>query len=962
MRQLFNFLFCISLLNISAQNDVTQYVNPFIGTGGHGHTYPGATLPFGMVQLSPDTRLEGWDGCSGYHYSDSVIYGFSHTHLSGTGVPDYCDILLMPMISDKPLNAMQNNKSIAGYPSEFSHANEFASPGFYSVLLDDENIFVELTTTARVGMHRYTFPKSKDAQVILDLTHRDQLLEGSYIKIIAPDKIEGLRRSTGWAADQWVYFAIQFSQPFESVVASSDSMQYAMHFSTSNKKAVVVKCAISAVSTEGAWNNMNVEIPDWDFEKVKSDSKTIWNTELSKIEVSTADINRKKVFYSALYHCMLAPNIYNDADGKYRGHDMQIHTIEGHNYYTVFSLWDTFRALHPLLTIIDQKRTNDFIQTFLFQYQQGGRLPVWELAANETECMIGYHSVSVIADAAVKGIRDYDMQLAYTAMQHSANTNLFGLKYYNDKGFIESNEEGESVSRTLEYAYDDWCIAQMGNIIHGKNGDYWKYFYRSMNYLNLFDGEFIRPRFNGGFLEPFDPREVNFNYTEANAWQYNFFFPHDVMYFTNNLTSKQFLEEKLDSLFTTNSETTGREQSDITGLIGQYAHGNEPSHHVAYLYAYADASYKTEERVRQIMDELYHDAPDGLSGNEDCGQMSAWYVLSAMGFYPVAPGSTKYILGSPVFDSVKVHLENGNDFKITATNYSIENKYVRTAALNAMPITEPQIDHNDIMNGSTLEFDMSATLNKNFGKFADVFMERDFVPAPVFEPTNTSFNGTQIVSIYSLSPETNILFNDTKKDPTPGDQPYYAPFRIDNTVELKAVAYNSIGTFSSVSTAKYKSLDQHKTIEYITEYDPQYTGGGANALIDGLRGAEEFRTGVWQGWWGNDMEVLLDLGDVYSASKVSIGFLQDSKSWILLPTEVTIEISVDGIHFKKFNPIIKKVDANNLIPFTEDYNLKFGTTAIRYIKVLAKSYGELPPTHLGAGGKAWLFCDEIIVE
>lgn len=659
---------------------------------------------------------------------------------------------------------------------------------------------------------------------------------------------------------------------------------------------------------------------------------------------------------------MLAPNIYNDADGKYRGHDMQIHIIEGHNYYTVFSLWDTFRALHPLLTIIDQKRTNDFIQTFLLQYQQGGRLPVWELAANETECMIGYHSVSVIADAAVKGIRDYDMQLAYTAMQHSANTNLFGLKYYKDKGFIESNEEGESVSRTLEYAYDDWCIAQMGNIIHGKNADYWKYFYRSMNYLNLFDGNFIRPRFNGGFLEPFDPREVNFNYTEANAWQYNFFFPHDVLYFTNNLTSKQFLEEKLDSLFTTSSETTGRVQSDITGLIGQYAHGNEPSHHVAYLYAYTDASYKTEERVRQIMDELYHDAPDGLSGNEDCGQMSAWYVLSAMGFYPVAPGSTKYILGSPVFDSVKVHLENGNTFIITATNNSIENKYVRTASLNAMPITEPQIDHADIMNGSMLAFDMSATPNKNFGKFADVFMERDFVPTPVFEPSNTSFTGTQIISIYSLSPDSHILFNDTKKNPGPGDQPYYAPFRIDNTVELRAVAYNSNGTFSSVSTAKYKSLDQHRTIQYITEYDPQYTGGGANALIDGLRGTEEFRTGAWQGWWGNDMEVLLDLGDVYSASKVSVGFLQDSKSWILLPTEVTVEISVDGTHFKKFNPIAKNVDANNLIPFTEDYTLQFGTTAIRYIKLIAKNYGELPQSHLGAGGKAWLFCDEIIVE
>lgn len=962
MKVLFQFIFCLTLLNASAQNDLLQYVNPFIGTGGHGHTYPGATLPFGMVQLSPDTRLTGWDGCSGYHYSDSVIYGFSHTHLSGTGVADYCDVMLMPTITDNPLSAIQNNKSIAGYPSVFSHTHEVASPGFYSVLLDDENILVELTTTPRVGMHRYTFPKSKHAQVILDLTHRDQLLEGSYIKITGPDKIEGLRRSTAWAADQWLYFAIQFSKPFEAKAISADSMQYAFEFSTAKNEAILVKCALSAVSVQGAWNNMETELPGWNFDTVHADARAAWQQALSAIEVHTADTNRKSVFYSALYHCLLAPNIYNDVDGKYRGRDMQIHTTEGHDYYTVFSLWDTFRALHPLLTIIDQKRTNDFIQTFLLQYQQGGRLPVWELAANETECMIGYHSASVIADAAVKGIRDYDMELAYEAMQHSANLPIFGLKYYNQKGFIESNEVGESVSRTLEYAYDDWCISQVGNILHGKNAGYWKYFYRGMNYLNLFDGDFIRPRFNGGFLEPFDPREVNFNYTEANAWQYNFFFPHDIMYFANTVTSRSFLEEKLDSLFLSSSQTTGREQADITGLIGQYAHGNEPSHHVAYLYAFADASYKTQQRVRQIMDALYFDAPDGLSGNEDCGQMSAWYVLSAMGFYPVAPGTTKYILGSPVFDSVIIHLENGNRFKITATNNSIENKYVRSASLDAMPVIEPQIDHADIMRGSTLAFDMSAVPNKNFGKFQDVFIRRDFVPAPVFNPSATSFTGTQIVSIESLTPGTSVFFSDTRNNPTGGNQPYTGPFRIDNSAEFKAVAQNANGTFSSVSTVKYKSLDQHRTVTYITQYDPQYTAGGPNALIDGLRGSTEFRTGAWQGWQGNDMEAIVDLGDVFTASEVSVGFLQDSKSWIVLPVQVTVEISVDGTHFKKIETISQTVDTENITPFIKDFSVSFGTTALRYIKITAKNYGVLPPSHLGAGGKAWLFCDEITVK
>lgn len=956
------FLIHICTIQLQAQKEYTQFVNPFVGTGGHGHTYPGATLPFGMVQLSPDTRLEGWDGCSGYHYSDSVIYGFSHTHLSGTGIADYCDVLLMPVVTDNALQALKENRSIAGYPSQFSHKNETATPGFYSVLLDDDKIQVELTTSLRVGMHKYSFPETENAHIILDLTHRDPLLEGSYVRIVDENKMEGLRRSSSWAADQWLYFAIEFSEPFDKTYTEDNAYKFAFHFNTGNNKNIMVKCAISAVSVDGAWNNMQSEIPHWNFEEVKQNAKAEWNAELSKLEVHTDDVNRKRIFYTALYHSMLAPNIYNDADGKYRGRDMQIHTANGHNYYTVFSLWDTFRALHPLLTIIDQKRTNDFIKTFLLQYEQGGRLPVWELAANETECMIGFHSASVIADAAVKGIRNYDLPLAYKAMQHSANLNHFGLKYYNEKGFIESNEEGESVSRTLEYAYNDWCIAQMGNILHGKNGDYWKYLYRSMNYLHMFDGNFIRPRFNGGFLEPFDPREVNFNYTEANAWQYNFFFPHDLHYFTNSVTSKKFLENKLDSLFSAQSNTTGRNQADITGLIGQYAHGNEPSHHVAYVYAYANASYKTQEIVRKIMDDLYFDAPDGLSGNEDCGQMSAWYVLSALGFYPVAPGEPQYILGAPVFDSAAMHLENGNVFRIHADNNSGENKYVRTAAVNNTVITEPVILHTDIMNGATLAFDMQDTPNKNFGKFTDRIIERDFVSVPVFEPTNTSFTDSEMISIYSLISDNKILFNDTGKSPGPKDQPYFASFRIDTTVTLKAVAFNANGTFSGVSTAQYKKIDHRMQVKYVSDYNNQYTAGGANALIDGLRGNTEFRTGAWQGWWGDDMEVIIDLGAEKEISNITAGFLQDSKSWILFPTKVVFSVSDDGEIFIRAAEEIFNTNTEDLIPAIRNFTLAFEKQKVRYIKIKASNYGTLPETHLGTGGEAWIFCDEIVVE
>ncbi|MFN3939021.1 MAG: GH92 family glycosyl hydrolase [Chitinophagales bacterium] len=959
-RILFAALICA--VQLHAQNDYTQFVNPFIGTGGHGHTYPGATLPFGMVQLSPDTRLDGWDGCSGYHYSDSVIYGFSHTHLSGTGIADYCDVLLMPVVTSNPMVSLKQSKSVDGYPSRFSHTNEMASPGYYSVLLDDDKIQVALTTTLRVGMHQYTFPETNDAHIILDLTHRDPLLDGSYVRIVSEKKIEGLRRSSSWAPDQWLYYAIEFSQPFDKVTTEDNAFKYALHFNTAAEKTIHVKCAISAVSVEGAWNNMQTEIPHWDFERVRQNAKAEWNTALSKIEVHTKDILRKRIFYTALYHCMLAPNIYNDGDGIYRGRDMQMHTAQGHDYYTVFSLWDTFRALHPLLAIIDQKRTSDFIQTFLLQYQQGGRLPVWELAANETECMIGFHSVSVIADAAAKGIRDYDIQLAYKAMQHSANLSHFGLKYYNEKGFIESNEEGESVSRTLEYAYNDWCIAQMGNILFGKNADYWKYIYRSMNYLNLFDGHFIRPRFNGGFLEPFDPREVNFNYTEANAWQYNFFFPHDLQYFTNTVTSKKFLENKLDSLFSAESNTTGRNQADITGLIGQYAHGNEPSHHVAYVYAYANAAYKTQEIVRRIMDDLYQDAPDGLSGNEDCGQMSAWYVLSALGFYPVAPGEAQYIIGAPVFDSAFIHLENGNTFQIRATNNAMSNKYVRTATINNSVVTEPVLLHTDIMEGGKLTFDMQDMPNKNFGKFADRIIERDFVPAPVFEPTNTSFTHSEIISISNLMPGNNIVFNDRGKDPGPNDQPYFAPFRIDTTVILKAVAFNANGTYSGTSTARYKKINHRMQVKYIKPYNAQYTAGGDNALIDGLRGNTEFRTGAWQGWWGDDMEIIVDLGAEREISRITAGFLQDSKSWILFPTNVVFYASGAGDIFKPIAEQLHNTNADDLLPATKEFTVSFDMQKVQYIKIRASNFGILPPTHPGAGGQAWIFCDEIIVE
>ncbi|HEX7774839.1 MAG TPA: GH92 family glycosyl hydrolase, partial [Pyrinomonadaceae bacterium] len=587
-------------LHVYAQRDLTRYVNPFIGTAGHGHTFPGAIVPFGMVQLSPDTRLTGWDGCSGYHYSDSAIYGFSHTHLSGTGISDYGDILLMPAVGQPFLDPTL----VEQYSTHFEHRNERATPGYYSVKLDD-HIFVELTATARVGMHRYTFPRTDDANILIDLDHRDKLVDFD-LRITSKNTLVGWRRSQAWAKDQIVYFALEFSQPFtqyttigvEDKRGRTSKMSFRFDANLGHRP-VLVKVGISSVDIDGALRNLRAEVNHWDFDKVRSDATAAWNAELNKIQASGGSEAQLTNFYTALYHAMTAPNLFMDVDGRYRGRDFKTRVADDFTNYTVFSLWDTFRAAHPLYTIIDQKRTRDFIKTFLVQYEQGLRLPVWELAANETDTMIGYHAVSVIADAAVKGIDGFDLRKAYQAMRHSAE-----LKH-NDKGFIAMEDERESVSKVLEYAYDDWCIAQVARMV-GETADQTRYSARAQSYKNVFDRStgFMRPRSNGGWLEPFDPREVTFGFTEANSWQYTFFVPHDIDGLIELMGGRERFAGKLDQMFAAESRTTGREQVDITGLIGQYAHGNEPSHHMAYLYNYVGQAWKTQSRVRQIMDQF----------------------------------------------------------------------------------------------------------------------------------------------------------------------------------------------------------------------------------------------------------------------------------------------------------------------------------------------------------------------
>lgn len=940
------FLIALAFLTttISQAQDFAKHVNPFIGTGGHGHTFPGATVPYGMVQLSPDTRIDGsWDGCGGYHYSDNVIYGFSHTHLNGTGVSDYGDIMLMPTMGEPSFD----NKV---YSSTFSHANEKASAGFYSVKLDKYNIDVRLTTSTRVGFHEYTFNKAGQANIILDLNHRDKLLEGT-IRVIDDRTIEVLRRSEAWARDQYVYARIEFNKPMNLNKFISDSVsnrkeysgsKVAMSFSKQVKKGekILVKVSLSPTSYEGAKLNSS-EIKHWDFDKVHKAAIALWNKELSKIEVTSDDKDKLAIFYTALYHTMMQPNIAQDLDGKYRGRDNQIHVAEGFDYYTVFSLWDTFRGAHPLYILIDKKRTADYINTFIKQYEQGGRLPVWELASNETDCMIGYHSVSVIADAMVKGIKGFDYEKAFEASKASAMRDVLGLDAYKKNGFISIDDEHESVSKTLEYAYDDWCIAQMAQILN-KQEDYQYFMKRSQNWKNIFDWEtgFMRPKKNGGWDKPFDPREVNNNFTEGNSWQYSFFVPQDVYGMIEAYGGKEKFEAKLDEMFNSESKTTGREQVDVTGLIGQYAHGNEPSHHMAYLYNYVGKPEKTNEKVKYILDNFYTNTPDGLIGNEDCGQMSAWYVLSSIGIYNVTPGKPEWQTVRPYFEKIKINFENGSNNILTKND----------------------AEHRNYNLGF---------FEQNFGNIYDVsgIEIKKFISVPVIQSESKAFKDNLKIELKSQN-SNDVIFYSTNDATSKLDDrifiKYTKPFSIDLTTDVFAYVENNGQKSNTISATFFKKPNNY-SINIKSVYNPQYHAGGPEGLLDGILGTENWRKGDWQGYQSQDFEAVVDLKEVKELFSFKANFLQDSRSWILMPTHLEFLISTDNVNFTSVGSLdIAKnsgIDPKDENSFTREFGVLLEKKrSARYVKVIAKNFGKLPEWHQGAGGDAFIFIDEITIK
>ncbi len=728
MKKFFLLIIILLTSNLYSQRDLTKYVNPFMGTAGHGHVYPGATVPFGMVQLSPDNGRGGWDWCSGYNYSDSLIAGFSHKHLSGTGIGDLCDISFMPLVLPNKFDEL--TLGLQSFKTSFSHKNEKASPGYYSVSLSNK-INVELTASLRTGIQRYTFPQNGSGFVQIDLgfaINWDSPVK-TFIKVETPTRVVGYRLSKGWAKDQRVYFATEFSSPIitqwlgygklftkNQTELSGSQVKAIFKF---DAKQLIVRTAISSVSIENAKANLLADNIDWNFNKISRTASSLWNKELNKISVTSKNKNLLTTFYTSLYRTMLAPVVFGDSNGEYKGADDNVHKADGYTKYSIFSLWDTFRAEHPLFTIIHPKRVGDMINSMLSHYHEYGLLPVWELDGNETNCMIGYHAIPVIADAILKGIPGFDKEEAFMAMKISAMQDHYGLQFYKELGFIPADKENESVSKTLEYAFDDWCLAQTAKYLN-REEDYNYYMKRSGNYKNLFDAStgFMRGKLNdGSWRTPFNPKRSDHNthdYTEGNAWQYSWFVPQDVEGLIQLHGGKEKFSLKLDSLFTIDSKIDVDNASpDISGMIGQYAHGNEPSHHTAYLFNFSGEAWRTQKIVNQILTTLYNSTTEGLCGNEDCGQMSAWFVLSSLGIYPFNPADQKYVFGSPIFNSAVISIPGSKKFTIKATNVSEKNIFVKSVSLNGKKLKNFFIRHKDILKGGSLVFEMSSLPQKN---------------------------------------------------------------------------------------------------------------------------------------------------------------------------------------------------------------------------------------------------------
>jgi predicted alpha-1,2-mannosidase len=974
---------CLAFVQPGNAQLPSSYVNPLVGTDAHGHTHPAATRPFGMVQLGPDTRLDpnDWDGSSGYHYSDSTLYGFSHTHLSGTGVSDFCDLLFLPFYGEKKLEPKK-------YAAHFDKKTEQATPGYYAVTLTKSRIRCEMTATDRVGVHRYTYPTGREkASLLIDLRHRDVVLD-AHLRVVNDRELEGYRVSSSWAKEQHFYFVIRFSKRFFNGNVLNMAPEPAVSGRSVTSKSVagvfdfyhdgeplVVTVGVSGTSMEGARRNLEAECTDFDFDQVWNKAEQAWDDVLGRVEVAGGTQSERRIFYTAMYHALLAPNLWSDADGQYRGRDGRIHPDPGHAMYHVFSLWDTYRGCWPLQALVCPERVRDFVKTFARQAEEGGVLPVWELAANETGCMIGNHALPAIAEAYQHGLVDRaDLPALYKAMQHSLERDTLGLKSWRERGYIAMDQEAESVSKSLEYAFDAWCVYQLAMSENLRRQDPLiepdrRFYAQSQQIRHLFDPEtgFFRGKSNGTWHRPFDPREVNFNYTEANAWQYRFAVQHEPYWLSILLGGHARLSQALDSLFEQKNTTTGRNQADITGLIGQYAHGNEPCHHVPWLYNSVGQPLRTRRRVRQIMQSMYHDRPDGLCGNDDCGQMSAWYVWAALGMYPMTPGSGQYELHEPSFETIKIQLESGKSL-------IIKNKALKPPTLDVRDelryrwngrvldaTTSVPLDL--LLAGGELVFESGRAPTTVPGVLpADVYATLGAPALPYVAEGERVFEEKQRIAFGHLDPAVLIWYRDEANSDTTWRR-YEGPFWLEKGATWHFFAEKN-GQRSLVERAIFSKKENNlRVLRYATQYSPQYTARGEQGICDLLMGGADFRSGGWQGYEGVDLDVVLDLGEKRRVTRLWTNCMQDENSWIFFPTSVRYEVSDDARTWEVIGsagaPVgpDKSGSLQHKFEFLPQEKLK-----TRYVRVVATNRGKCPEWHKGRGYPAWIFADEVGVE
>lgn len=978
----------------ASNNDILDYVDPMIGTDGIGHTFPGATTPFGMIQLSPSNDFKAWNWCSGYHYSDTVLKGFAHTHFSGAGLAGLGDVLLMPTLGSATTQPGTETQPESGYRSRFSHERETAKAGYYAVHLDDYDIDVELTATARVGFHRYTFNRAGQANIVVDPTHHlMEAISETAIEILSDTEIRGYKTSNGESGKRTVYFYATFSKPFASTLITDDGntvddaqskvgsrIASAVSFDVKAQEQINVKVGLSHTSYSGAYENFMAEANDTTFDQAYANAQNQWRDKINTIQVDMLNEEDLRTFATSMYHSFIHPNVISDVNGDFYLPEQIFNT--DYPQYSNYSTWDTFRTLHPLYTLIEHEKTAEFVNSLASRKTVSDmELPVWEAMGHDNVCMIGHNTVSVMADAILKDVSGIDIEAAYTAMRsaafdtskHSPNYDFNGMEDYIQYHYVPG-EIGASVSKTTEYNYFDWTISQVAKKL-GYEEDYGLFKQRSIGYRTLFEADsgYLAPRNSTGELQEQNYQiwdDLISNYVSGNVWGYSNFVPHDVAGLIELHGGKQEYAEFLDKIFADESEIGGSQHVDISGFIGKYGHGDEPSQHIPYFYMFLNQPWKTQSFVRQVLRDFYSDKPDGLINNDDLGQMSAWYIFSSMGFYPVNPGDLRYVIGSPLVKNAAINLANNKQFRVSVDNQSEENKYVKAVFLNGSPFNDYYITHDQIMAGGHLHFVMTSEPMAYWGSDVPVIPEpikasvkyTPKITAAAHINGSTFFSEQTEITLTSLS-KGDIRYTLDGSEPTQQSTLYVGPIQLKDSAEIKVKVFVD-GNLPSKTASQvfYRSLlpqlDNKASIT-LAHQAHKYGDPSGSQLIDGKVGALHFADGNWSGFTPSGLNGVIDFGSTQSITTVSINALVDTQVWIFPPKQLALSVSQDG---ENWTSIATKegVSVTQTSKGIQHYRFDFPTQSVRYLKVDVDNFGPLPRWHAGDGKAAFLFIDEIV--